>query len=145
MSPYQEALTKITQLERQNADLRQQIKTEHAGVLAGVKLQRDMFEQRYEQKNQMCNTLMYERMQMVTELRSLQDDRIMLDWFDANNHYVEVDFPPDSHLTASSWAFYAPKDGQWNTVRNRLRAAMIEFNKPLTGGLFGNTDPEVNE
>jgi hypothetical protein len=152
MSPYQEAQAKIEQLQQQVTGLTEQVKrllfelqNNQPGAMAALKLERDMFEQRYEMKNGACNSLMRERMELVEELRVLQDDRMLLDWFDENNHYVEVNFPPGAHLTTSSWAFYCPKDGQFNSVRNRLRAAMIEYSKPLVGGLFGNGDAEEAE
>jgi len=125
MSPYQQAMAKIADLERQNADLRNQIKTEHAGVVAGVKLERDKFAERYDMKNRMCVDLMRERMQMVNEMRSLQDDKILLDWLNENNHYIEVDFPPGAHLTTAQWAFYCPKDSGYKPVRERLKIAMV--------------------
>jgi hypothetical protein len=152
MSPYQKAQAEIEQLQKQVAGLTEQVKrlnfelqNNKPGAMAALRLERDMFEQRYEMKNSSCNALMRERMELIGELRVLQDDRILLDWFEENNHHVEVDFPPGAHLTTSSWAFYAPKDGQFNSVRNRLRTAMIEYSTPLVGGLFGNGDVEEAE
>ena len=146
MSPYETALAEIERLKARVKDLEQQVATGHAGLLAGIKLERDMFEQRYEMKNRACNVLMAERMHLVAENRSLQDDRMMLDWLDENHHYTEVDFPPGAHLKTSGWTFYAPKDaGTTNTARNRLRAAMEEFSKPLVGGLFGNLQQEEED
>jgi hypothetical protein len=152
MSPYQKAQLEIEQLPKQVASLTEHVKrlnfelqNNQPGAMAALKLDRDLYQQRYEMKNRSCNDLMRERMEMVAELRALHDDRLLLDWFDENNHFVEVDFPPGANLTTSSWAFYAPKDGQFNSVRNRLRAAMIEYSKPLVGGLFGNGDAEEAE
>lgn len=124
MSPYEQAQAQIAELQRRVKDLQHQIATEHAGLLAGVKLERDMFAQRYEQKNRMCNDLMRERMAMVGELRELQDDKILLDWLNENNHYIAVDFPPEAVHTVSQWAFYCPKDHGYKAVRERLKIAM---------------------
>jgi hypothetical protein len=124
MSPYEQAMARVADLERQNADLRRQIKTEHAGVLAGIKLERDLFASRYDMKNKMCVALMQERANMVVEMRSLQDDKMLLDWFNENNHYIAVDFPPEAVHTVSQWAFYCPKDSGYKPVRERLKIAM---------------------
>lgn len=127
MSPYEEAQAEIAMLKARIADLQHQIATEHAGLLAGIKLERDMYQQRYEMKNRACNDLMAERMQLVAENRELQDDKMLLDWLNENNHHREVDFPPGAHLTSDQWAFYCPKTTGYMPVRERLAMARRHY------------------
>jgi uncharacterized protein YdiU (UPF0061 family) len=143
MSPYQQAQQEIENLKRQVEMLTQMVKTENAGAIAALTLERNQYRDRYEMKNQLCNDLMADRMGLVSENRDLQEDKILLDWFEENNHHVTVDFPPGAHLTTSSWAFYAPRSNtQQNSMRDCLRAAIVEYGKPLVGGLFGNKTTE---
>jgi hypothetical protein len=117
MSPFEQAKAIIIHLK-------QQIATEFAGERASYQLQIQQLTERLNAKNALCNQLMHERMGMVEQLRDLQDDKMMLDWLNENNHHVEVDFPPGANLRSSGWAFYAPKDSGWKPVRERIRSAM---------------------
>lgn len=124
MSPYEQAQAEIEILKARIADLQRQIATEHAGVLAGVKLERDMYEQRYEMKNRACNDLMTERMQLVEENRALQDDRMLLDWLNENNYHVTPDVLIGSSVPIDGWVFYCPKvSAVYMDIRSRLTLA----------------------
>jgi hypothetical protein len=123
MSPYEQAQEEIAILKARVADLQHQIATEHAGLLASIKLERDMYAQRYEMKNRACNDLMAERMKLVAENRRLQNDRMLLDWLSENNYHITPDVLIGSSVPIDGWAFYCPKTTGFMPVRERLTMA----------------------